>query len=140
MSEVKVVEKVGAAAADVWAVLGDFGGMKVGGPIESFEVDGDGVGAVRRIGLGGGVIVERLNRFEAAQRTLSYSITNDDCPLPVSGYSATIQVTDDGDGSCTVDWTGTFEPREVSEDQAMTVVRGIYTGGIQGARLALGVS
>ena len=140
MAEVKVVEKVGAAAADVWGVLGDFGGMKVGGPIESFEIDGKGVGAVRTIGLGGGVIIERLDRFEADLRVLTYSITNDDCPLPVSGYSATIQVTDDGDGSCTVDWTGTFEPRGAPEDQAMTVIRGIYTNGIQGARHALGVS
>ncbi len=44
-------------------------------------------------------------------------------------YSATIKITDDGDGSCTVEWTGTFEPKGA----------GIYTGGIEGARKSLGV-
>ena len=57
----------------------------------------------------------------------------------MSSYSATIKITDNGDGSCTVDWTGTFEPKGASEEQAVKVVKGIYTGGIQGARKSLGI-
>ena len=49
--------------------------------------------------------------------------------VKVRSYSATIKITDDGDGSCTVEWTGTFEPKGAS----------IYTGGIEGARKSLGV-
>ena len=139
VTQAKVVEKVAAPAADVWAQLGDFAGIKIGGPIESFEVDGEGVGAVRTIGLGGGSVVERLDVCDGESMTFTYSIINDDCPLPVSDYSATIQIADDGDGTCTVDWTGTFEPKGAPEEQAIKVVKGIYTGGIQGARKALGV-
>ena len=139
MTTVKVVEKVPASAADVWALLGDFGGIKISGMIKSFEVEGEGVGAVRTIGLGDGTVVERLDRYDARQRILTYSITNDDCPLPVSSYSATIKIADDGDGSRTVDWTGTFEPKGVPEEQASAVVEGIYTGGIKGARKQLSV-
>ncbi len=139
MTTAKVVEKVAASAADVWTQLSDFGGIKIGGMIESFEVEGEGVGAVRTIGLANGSVVERLDHQDAEQRIFTYSITNDDCPLPVSSYSATIKIADDGDGSCTVEWTGTFEPKGASEEQAVTVVKGIYTGGIQGARKALGV-
>ena len=139
MTQVKVVEKVAASADKVFQLLGDFGGVKVGGPVESFEVKGEGVGAVRTIGFGGEKIVERQDRYEPEQRIMAYSITSEGGPLPVSDYSATITVIDDGDGSCTVDWTGNFEPRGVPEDQAKEIVKGIYTGGIQGARETLGV-
>jgi hypothetical protein len=139
MSTAKVVEKVAAPAADVWDQLADFGGLKVGGMIQSFEVEGEGVGAVRTIGVAGGSVIERLDRHDSDSLTFTYSIINEDCPLPVSGYSATVQITDDGDGACTVDWTGTFEPKGAPEEQAITIVKGIYTGGIQGARQALGV-
>ncbi len=101
MTTAKVVEKVAASAADVWAQLSDFGGIKIGGMIESFAVEGEGVGAVRTIGLANGSVVERLDHHDAEQRILTYSIINDDCPLPVSSYSATIKIAVDGDGSCT---------------------------------------
>jgi hypothetical protein len=37
-----------------------------------------------------------------------------------------------------VNWSGTFEPKGADEAAASKVVRGIYTGGIAGARKALG--
>ena len=70
---------------------------------------------------------------------MMYSIINEDSPLPVSGYSATVRIADDGDGSCTVDFTGTFEPKGVPEEQAVEVIKGIYAGAIQAARDGLGV-
>ena len=139
MTQVKVVEKVAAPAGDVWKRLSDFGGIEVGGMVESFKIEGEGVGAIRTIGFEGGLVIERLDRHDADDRVMTYSILNEDNPLPVSGYSATIQIKDDGDGSSTVDWTGTFEPKGAPEEQAIEVVKGIYTGAIQGAREALGV-
>jgi hypothetical protein len=38
-----------------------------------------------------------------------------------------------------VDWTGTFVPRGVAEEQAIKIATGIYAGAIKGARIALGV-
>ena len=137
MATVTVNESVNANARDVWNALSDFGGIKVGGPITDFHLDGEGVGAVRTITMGGGQVVERLNVHDDASMTFAYSIINDDCPLPVSNYSATVHITPDGDNACTVEWTGTFEPRG-DEDAACKVVRGIYTGGIAGARKATG--
>ena len=137
MTRVNVSEDIDGAAADVWAALSDFGGIKVGGPITSFETEGDGVGMIRTIGMGGGQVVERLDRHDADAMVFAYSIINDDCPLPVSGYSATVQITDKGDGTSNVDWTGTFEPVG-SEADAVKVVEGIYRGGIAGARKAVG--
>ena len=138
MITTEVKETVNANAKAVWDILGDFGGIKIGGPITAFEIEGDGVGAVRTITMGGANVVERLVAFDAKNMSLKYAIINDDCPLPVSGYSATINVTADGDDACTVEWVGSFEAKGAPEAKAAEVVKGIYTGGIAGARKATG--
>ena len=93
---------------------------------------------VRYLTMGGGQVVERLDVHDAEQRTFTYAIINDDCPLPFADYSATVNITDDGDGTCTVDWTGTFEPKG-DEETAINTASGIYAGAIKGARIALDV-
>lgn len=138
MTTVTVNEDIRGKAADVWARLSDFGGIKVGGPVTSVDVEGQGVGMIRTIGMGGGRIVERLDRHDAQAMVFAYSILNDDCPLPVRQYAATVKVTDKGDGTCNVDWTGTFEVKGAPEADAMKIVEGIYRGGIAGARKAVG--
>lgn len=138
MTTVTVTEDIKGKAADVWARLSDFGGIKVGGPVTSIETEGQGVGMTRTIGMGGGKIVERLDRHDATAMVFAYSILNDDCPLPVRNYAAKVTVADKGDGSCNVQWTGTFEPKGAPEADAMKVVEGIYRGGIAGARKAVG--
>src|SRR5262249_39029283 len=88
MSEVKVSESVAAPAAKVWALLGDFGGVtKWGGSmLQSCTVEGSGVGAVRTIGLPGGLsIQERLEAFDNAGRALTYSIIGKS-PIPIRNY------------------------------------------------------
>jgi hypothetical protein len=137
MTIVAVKETIAASADAVWQILGDFGGIKVGGPITAFDIKGAGVGAVRTITLGGAQIVERLEAYDPAALCFTYVITNDDCPLPVSNYSATVKISRDGESACTVEWTGTFEPKGATAEQAQQAVTGIYTGGIAGARKAL---
>ena len=136
MTTVQVVDSINADIKAVWAILGDFGGLKVGGPITAVETTGEGVGAVRTITMGGANVVERLEAYDPENFSFTYAITNDDCPLPVSNYSATVKITSDGDGCC-VDWTGNFDAKG-PEDQAMDIIRGIYQGGIAGAKKALG--
>lgn len=137
MAEAKVVKDIKADADAVFAILGDFAAIKPGGPIESVSYEGEGVGMVRTLNMTNGSVVERLERHDSKARSFTYVIINDDGPLPFSGYSATVNVTDKGDGSCTVDWTGTFEPKGVDEATAIGIATGIYAGGIKGARLAL---
>ena len=133
MAEAKVVKDIQAPAGQVWAQLADFGGIKPGGPIESVSVEGEGVGMIRTIVMGGANVVERLEEL-----TFTYAIINEDCPLPFDNYSATVNLTDNGDGSTTVDWTGTFDARG-DEAQAINTATGIYAGAIKGAKIALGV-
>src|SRR5438094_5626201 len=141
MSEVHVSEPVAASAARVWEVLGDFGGvLKWGGTmLLSCTVEGSGVGAVRRLGLPGGMeIVERCEAYDAAGRSLSYAIVGKS-PIPIRNYSSSVKVVEEGPNACRVEWRGTFEPDGVPEAEAQGMVRGIYTGGIAGARKLLGV-
>ncbi len=138
MATAQVVKTVNAPLSAVWARLSDFTGLKVGGPIESFSFEGEGVGAVRTIGMGGGKVVERLDACSEEARAFTYSIINEDSALPFANYSATVQLGDNGDDTTVVIWTGTFEPRGVPEADAVNVANGIYAGAIAGAKAALG--
>jgi len=141
MTDVKISETVAAPAAKVWELLGDFGGVtKWGGSmLQSCKVEGEGVGAVRRVGLPGGMeITERLEAFDAAKRSLTYSIIGKS-PIPIKNYVSVCSVVETGANACRVDWSGTFEPDGVAEEQAKGMVSGIYTGGIAGVKKLLGV-
>lgn len=141
MAEVHVNEPIAAPAARVWELVRDFGGVaQWGGPaLQSCTVEGAGVGAVRRIGLPGGLaIAERLEALDDAGRTLSYAIVGKS-PIPVKDYLATIRIVEDGPQASRVDWSSNFEPDGASAEQAQALVRGVYTGGIAGLRKALGV-
>lgn len=137
MTTVKVEDDLNAAAQDVWTAMSDFAGIKVGGPITSFETEGEGVGMIRKIGMGGGLVVERLDNHDAEALTFTYAIVNEDSPLPVKGYSATVTISATGENTCHVDWTGEFEA-EGDEAQAIKMITGIYAGGIAGAKKATG--
>lgn len=139
MAEVRVEEEVAAPAAAVWDLLGDFGGVaRWAGAVESCELEGEGVGAVRSLRMGGTSLRERLEAFDEAGRSFTYSML-EPAPLPVSDYRATVTVHALGDDRCRVEWVGTFEPKEgAPPEQVDAMVRGIYTGGIEGVRRRLG--
>lgn len=139
MTTAQVTETVAAPATDVWRVMSDFGGLEPNELIASCAVEGDGVGAVRTIGLkGGGEIIERLESEDATSHTFSYAIIND-CPLPVQNYVATVRISATGDSEAKVDWSGTFTPNGAPEAEVVALIEGIYRGGIQRAREKLGV-
>jgi len=141
MADVHVNEAIAAPAAKVWELVRDFGGVtKWGGPaLQSCTVEGAGIGAVRRIGLPGGLaIAERLEAFDDGARSLRYAIV-EKSPIPVKNYLSTIRIEEDGPQACRVDWSSTFEPDGASAEQAQAMIRGVYTGGIAGLRKALGV-
>lgn len=140
MTTVQVKEKVGAAAHAVFKDISDFGGADRFDVVETCTVEGSGVGAVRTIALANnmGNVVERLESYDPSARSFSYRIINDDCPLPVDGYVATVRVLEDGPNACTVEWTGVFQPKGAPEEAVRPIIEGIYTGGIAVTRRAVG--
>src|SRR5437868_3940012 len=106
MAEVHVDGELGAGIDEVWKLVSDFGGLieALGLPV---EVDGDGVGAVRTISMGGSDTVERLEALDNETKTLRYSMVRG--PLPVENYLATMQFTALGDTRTKIDWTSSFD-------------------------------
>lgn len=139
MTSANVIETVGASADDVWRIISDFGGVEPNEMIAGCAVEGEGVGAVRTIGLnGGGEIVERLESQDDGARVFSYAIINES-PLPVKNYVSTVKVTDGDDGAATVDWSSTFEAAGAPEAAVIELIEGVYKRGIQRVRSKLGI-
>jgi hypothetical protein len=137
MAETKVVEKINASLDLVWLNLGNFAGLKPGSGIESVDYKGEGVGMIRSIHLSIGTVEERLDHYDPEAKNYSYSIINEDCPLPFLNYSATVQLLENDDNTTTVEWTGRFEPKGIEESQAQTMAYNMYSNAIKGARLEL---
>ena len=131
MAKIAVEEDYAASAAVVWTRLADFGGLAAWMPgVESCETEGEGVGAVRKVALGPVQVSERLESFDDAGRTLSYSIVEG--PMPVQNYLATIRVEERGDAACHVDWTASFDlPDGLTEEQIAPGLQGAYGGALK---------
>ena len=126
MAEGAVDVSVGAPPDEVWAKLGDFGGIGEYFPgIESCRLEGDD----RVIGLFGMEIRERLMTRDDQKRTLTYSVV---AGVPVESHSATITVEPEGDGS-KVTWSYAVTPDEMapvfgdSYQAALTSVENLFS-------------
>ena len=138
MADVKVVDEIPAGVDQVWAKLADFGGLKSWAPnLESCELEGTGIGSVRKMVMGGANIHERLEKLDEAGHSLSYSIV--EAPMPVENYLATITVSEAGDGRSKIEWTATFDVPGMSDEQAQGMAAGMEGAykGMVGARQQL---
>lgn len=99
-----------APVAVVWSVLTDHEGYRTWARIPTTvleaegEEDRNGVGALRRMGVGPFGVKERVVHF-APPRRLSYVI---EAGLPVRGYRADVVLTPTSDGGTDIRWTGSF--------------------------------
>jgi hypothetical protein len=121
MSDAVVEREVAAPAADVWAVLRDFGNIPWIPAAGQVDVEGDGPGMRRHIhGSGAGdPVVERLISRDDAARTIEYTIDENN-PLPVTTYVGRVTV-EDRDGASTIRWSAAFEPA-ADEAEAVAIV------------------
>jgi uncharacterized membrane protein len=95
-------------ADEVWAVVGDFGGIAGWMPgIDSCRVEGED----RVIETMGMTITEHLVGKDDAARAITYSIVEG---APVERHEAVVAVTPAGSG-CSVTWTVDAAPDEMAE-------------------------
>ena len=98
---------VTATPDEVWAKVGDFGGVGEFFPgIESCRLEGED----RVIGLFGMEIRERLLARDDESRTLTYSVV---AGVPVDSHTATVSVEPDGTGSRII-WAYDVTPDEMA--------------------------
>ncbi len=137
MAQASASIEVPASPEEVWELVGGFGSLPDWLPYipDSKLTDG---GRLRHLAnRGGEAIVERLEHYDNAARTYSYSILRS--PFPISSYLATLAVhaKADGEGS-RVEWSGIFTPRGVSDEHVCQFFGGIYEDGLKalGARFS----
>lgn len=112
----------------MWAKIGDFCGIGTWHPaVEKCELSADG--KRRTLSLkGGGTIVEKLVKLDAAHHSYTYAIVSS--PLPVAHYRSTISVSAKGAGSV-VKWVGKYEAKGAGDADAKKVIDGIYDSGLK---------
>lgn len=122
-----------ANADDVWAAIGPFCAIADWHPgLEScMEEQINGVTHRRLVAKDGAHFLEKLIAHDNS--AMKYSYTIEEGPLPVADYSATISVSQ-SDGETHVVWSGTFEPKGVSEAEAVDVMNGVYDAGLNWIR------
>ncbi|OPF83209.1 MxaD family protein [Streptomyces antioxidans] len=121
----------------VWQLIGGFDALPDWLPYIAESVAAEG-GRVRRLrNEEGGVIVERLVAFDDAARSYSYAIL--EAPFPVTDYLSTLRVREvpGRSGASRVEWSGTFTPAGVSDDEAVALFHGIYADGLAALRNTL---
>ena len=132
--------EINAPVDKVWAVVGKFQDMGWTGVFAKTEGTGDnGPGATRKLSLAdGGMIEEKLNKYDDAGKSYSYEITKvDPKVLPVANYSSSITVKGDATKS-TVEWKGAFyrsyglndPPPDQNDEAAVKGVTGAYTASL----------
>jgi len=126
MADGKVEVKIERSPDDVWALIGDFGGLAEWMPgIDACELDGD----VRKLQTMGMEIHEQQMSRDDATRTISYSIVKS--PMPVEHHLATLSVAPDGDGSL---FTWAYEVRP---DDMAAAFGPVYEGSAKAVKAQL---
>ncbi|MGW5046444.1 SRPBCC family protein [Streptomyces griseoluteus] len=113
----------------VWRLIGGFGSLPDWLPYIPAGTLSEG-GRVRTLtNADGDTIVERLTAFDEAARTYTYTILK--APFAVTDYLSTLTVHPlPTPGAARVEWSGTFTPTELTDEQAVALFHGIYTEGL----------
>jgi hypothetical protein len=120
-----------ATTDQVWQLIGGFNSLPDWLPFIPQSELSEG-GRVRSLQTAdGAVVVERLEAFDNAGKTYSYSILQ--APFPATDYLATIRVEAQGQGA-RVTWSGRFTPVGVSNKEVEDLFAGIYQGGLEALR------
>lgn len=126
MAHVHVSSRYEVPARQMWERIGDPARFHEWHPaIETTESLDGGTRRVNTV-VGGGRVTETI--LEQADTHHTYRI--DDSPLPVTDLVATLRVKEDGDGACSVEWEATFEPLDITEDEAVELNRGFFQAGL----------
>jgi hypothetical protein len=137
MTKVNMKTQVSISVEKMWELIGGFNALPDWHPaVEKSELEEGG--KVRRLSLvGGGSIVERLERVDDNEHVYRYSIV--ESPLPVADYVAEIHVHPDEQGKgCTVEWSSEFKPKDASVADATQVIQGIYQAGFDNLKKLFG--
>jgi len=138
MTNVSVKNTINVPADEIWKTLSSFRNVEKYIPlIKSSTVEGSGIGAKRTCIIPSesgqeGKIEEEIKSFDDDGKTFSYSITSS--PMPLENYLSTVKVKDLGNGRCEIEWSSTFEPKGMPEEEVVKMINDIYVTAIDGLK------
>lgn len=135
MANTKVTMEIPASTTQVWNLIGGFNALPDWLPyIPSSELSEGG--RVRSLANpDGDVIIERLEAFNEKDRFYTYSIMK--APFPATNYLSTIQVLEHSDNNKSiVEWSGSFTPVGVSDEEVINLFHDIYKDGLEALKNA----
>jgi hypothetical protein len=124
VAETNVTRTLDANPEALWAVVRAFDNVSWIPGGEDAEIRGEGIGQVRIFQGPESKVHEHLEARDDDSRSLTYTIP-EGVPFPVTGYRATMLVTDDG-GRGRLSWTCEFEPDGVPEQEASKAIEAMY--------------
>ena len=136
---------IAAAPDQVWKLVSSFGTLSDWHPLvkKVSATGGDAAGAERVLTLEKGEITEGLDEVDPAERRISYRLLKENAEaIPVSFYTATIEVKPSGSGS-EVSWSARFyradttnePPEDRNDEAAIAAMTDFIRQGLDGLRL-----
>jgi len=133
MAYVTVSKEFNVDADKLWQQVRGFDDMDKYLPqmITSCSLEGSGQGAKRVCGTENGDILETLTLLDDDNKTLEYSIDNEDAPLPLTNYTGKASVKSVGENKTQFTWSAEFEPKGMPENEVVQIFEGAFSGMLQ---------
>ena len=109
MPETTHRETIHASADEVFDLYSNFGDNRWMGVDVALE--GDGVGAIRKVTLPTGVATEVCEELDPSTRTMQYGLI-DGNPFPATNYHGRMTVTPVDDDTCALEWTSFYDAED----------------------------
>jgi hypothetical protein len=139
MSTALVRDEFEAPIETVWGLIEDFGDLSAWAPNATVtELKGEGVGAERRVEVGGPsgmVFRERCEAHDPEAYSFSYAVL--ESPVPFTDYLAVVKLSDLGGGRCGIEWSSRFEPDGAPEAALVQGVEDTYAAFIASIKQTL---
>lgn len=133
--EVKKRREAPGTPAAIWEVVGDFCAIKNWHPAvaQCDEItEGDDVFRILTLKDGG-----KIKELLTDKGDTSYSYEIIESPLPVKNYKATLKIGEDDEPErIEILWTAEFDANGVSDDEAKTIIAGIFEDGVKAIKKA----
>lgn len=132
LTKTTITRKMNVPADVAWEAVSSIGRLDVWFPgIATCSVEGEGVGAHRRMTLdGGGDITDRILDINPEKRRLTYQRI--ESPFPVISYKGTVEVFESFDSLAIVVWTVDFESEQKDSEMMAELLKGGIGGGVEG--------
>jgi hypothetical protein len=127
-----VTKIVDAPVEKVWLAIRSIDGLDRWFPIiDSCRVEGEGVDAIRILGLvGGGYMRDRILEIAEAQRRFRYE--RFELPFPVENYLGTVEVLERADLRSDVIWSIEFDVADDEKDELVAFIESALSDGVDG--------